>query len=304
MNKICEICREQKPSIRRPKTGEAICKPCFFESIETEVHQTIVSTSLFKRGEILALGASGGKDSTVLIHILNLLNKKYDYGLNLHLLAVDEGITGYRDDSLETVKRNEETYGIPLTIVSYTDLYGWSMDQVVQKVGLNNNCTYCGVFRRQALDKGARIVGATKIATGHNADDLAETILMNLLRGDHFRLGKCTEIVTGEEGDMPRCKPLKYIYEKEIVLYAHYKKLDYFSTECVYSPNAYRGYVREFIKDLERIRPRAILDVIHSGEVLKVESTAPDKRTCERCGNVASNKLCKACILLDKLSTS
>ncbi len=50
---------------------------------------------------------------------------------------------------------------------------------------------------------------------------------------------------------MPRCKPFKYTYEKEIVMYAFYKKLDYFSTECVYAPNAYRGFAREFLKDVE-----------------------------------------------------
>jgi hypothetical protein len=38
------------------------------------------------------------------------------YGLDLFLLSIDEGISGYRDDSLETVKRNEETYGIPLKV--------------------------------------------------------------------------------------------------------------------------------------------------------------------------------------------
>lgn len=40
------------------------------------------------------------------------------YGLNLFLLSIDEGISGYRDDSLETVKRNEETYGIPLKVLT------------------------------------------------------------------------------------------------------------------------------------------------------------------------------------------
>lgn len=43
-------------------------------------------------------------------------------------------------------------------------------------------------------------------------------------------------------------KPFKYTYEKEIVLYAYFKHLDYFSTECIYSPNAYRGFAREFLK--------------------------------------------------------
>jgi cytoplasmic tRNA 2-thiolation protein 1 len=39
---------------------------------------------------------------------MKLLNERHKYGLDLFLLSIDEGITGYRDDSLETVKRNEE----------------------------------------------------------------------------------------------------------------------------------------------------------------------------------------------------
>lgn len=46
-------------------------------------------------------------DSTVLAYVLSELNRQHNYGLDLFLLSVDEGITGYRDDSLETVKRNE-----------------------------------------------------------------------------------------------------------------------------------------------------------------------------------------------------
>lgn len=46
-------------------------------------------------------------DSTVLAYVLSELNRRHNYGLDLFLLSVDEGITGYRDDSLETVKRNE-----------------------------------------------------------------------------------------------------------------------------------------------------------------------------------------------------
>jgi cytoplasmic tRNA 2-thiolation protein 1 len=59
---------------------------------------------------------------------------------------------------------------------------------------------------------------------------------------------------------------LKFAYEKEIVLYAHHRKLEYFSTECIYSPEAFRGTARALIKDLERIRPSAILDIVRSGE--------------------------------------
>ena len=43
-------------------------------------------------------------------------------------------------------------YKIPLTVVSYKELYGWTMDEIVREVGTKNNCTFCGVFRRQVLN--------------------------------------------------------------------------------------------------------------------------------------------------------
>ena len=66
-------------------------------------------------------------DSTVLAHVMKLLNERHSYGLKLVLLSIDEGITGYRDDSLETVKRNQQQYELPLIILTYKELYGWSM---------------------------------------------------------------------------------------------------------------------------------------------------------------------------------
>lgn len=54
-----------------------LCKECFYQSLEDEVHQTIISNNLFKRGERVAIAASGGKDSTVLAHMMTLLNERH-----------------------------------------------------------------------------------------------------------------------------------------------------------------------------------------------------------------------------------
>ncbi|ONK61281.1 uncharacterized protein A4U43_C08F28070 [Asparagus officinalis] len=290
LGRLCSVCNERRAALKRPKTLEQICRECFYIVFEEEIHQVILSNNLFKPGERVAIGASGGKDSTVLAYVLNELNHRHNYGLDLFLLSVDEGITGYRDDSLETVKRNEIQYGLPLKVVSYKDLYGWTMDEIVKAIGLKNNCTFCGVFRRQALDRGAAYMKAEKIVTGHNADDIAETVILNILRGDIARLGRCTLITTGEDGPIPRCKPFKFCQMCEL--------------NSIYSPNAYRGFAREFVKDLECIRPRAILDIIRSGENFRISTSTkmPEQGTCMRCGYISSQKLCKACVLLDGLN--
>ncbi|CAL1676978.1 unnamed protein product [Lasius platythorax] len=268
--------------LKRPKTGDTLCKDCFFLAFETEIHDTIVNGKLFKPGNKVAIGASGGKDSTVLAYVLKTLNERHKYGLDLFLLSIDEGITGYRDDSLKTVAQNRDDYGIPLKILSYEELYGWTMDSIVTEIGRKNNCTFCGVFRRQALDRGAAILGVDCIVTGHNADDIAETVLMNVLRGDIARLQRCTSVITAGADSIMRCKPLKYAYEKEIVI----------------------GHARAFLKDLEKMRPSSIIDIIHSGEQLQVKDSVkmPERRNCTRCGFVSSQEICKACVLLEGLN--
>lgn len=173
-----------------------------------------------------------------------------------------------------------------------------------------------------------------KTPPGHNADDIAETVLLNLVRGDAPRLGRTASPVTGEGGPLPRVKPLARTYEKEIVLYAHFKSLDYFSTECVYSPFAARGATRDAVKAFEAVRPSAIAGLCRAAETLvprsggnggngggedggaggrkqcgaaagrrppaALQQTQP--RECARCGYMTSQPVCKACELLAGLN--
>jgi hypothetical protein len=58
----CQLCNAARALVKRPKTGQQVCKSCFFEVFETEVHNTIVEgKGIFTRGEKVAIGASGGK---------------------------------------------------------------------------------------------------------------------------------------------------------------------------------------------------------------------------------------------------
>ena len=251
--------------------------------------------------------------------------------MHLVLLSVDEGISGYRDDSLATVAQNKIDYGLELLVVSYQELFnGWTMDKIVKLVGLGTNCTFCGILRRAALELGARKLGVDFIATGHNADDIGETVLMNVLRGDLNRLKHCTDFATNDVSllqsfsnnnfvAVPRIKPFKYTFEKEIVMYAYFRKLLYFSTECTYAPGAFRGHARTFLKDLERLSPTYILNIIKSGEEMAkmIPNTSEEALyssivPCEKCGGMANLRrdeeepvvLCKACSVVLALDSN
>ncbi|CXH83164.1 cytoplasmic tRNA 2-thiolation protein 1, putative [Plasmodium berghei] len=375
---LCEQCNKNNVCILKPSNKEKLCKYCFLESFEDEVHTTILKKKMFEDNDKICIAVSGGKDSSVLTHVLVNIKKKYNYNWNLFLLAIDEGIKGYRDDSLKVVYKLEKLYNLPLSVLKFQDIFSYTMDDVVSYIGKKNNCTVCGVFRRQAMEKGALLFNATKLVTGHNADDLAETILMNMCRGDIDKLAKnindfmqkkknnnssltnysensntnvfsnsnnvldknevgssscvCKEKISIQsnkemekknkcnddiakisndntkyenkgDGFIPRLKPLMWSYEKEIVLYAYHLKLDFFSTECTYSPNSFRGNLRSFIKDLEIINPQIILNIIHSSEFFYFNTNIKKKlNTCIKCGAYTSNVVCKACLIVDGLN--
>ncbi|OAF66048.1 hypothetical protein A3Q56_06222 [Intoshia linei] len=289
--------------MKHAKIQQFLCKICFIKIFEEDVHQNVIENKLFSNGDTVAIGASGGKDSSVLIHVLKVLNDKYNYRIKIVLVSIDEGIKGYRDDSLLSVKKNCYDYNFDLFIVSFKQLYGWSMDEIVAKIGRKSNCTFCGVFRRQALDRAATHIKADKLVTGHNADDVAETIVMNMLRCDAARLSRCTNIITNDSIEMPRSKPMMYCYEKDIVMYAHFQKLKYFSTECTYFPNSFRGYARDYVKDLEKINPLSILNIISCAQNFDIKTSVriPTLKNCQQCNYVSSNNICAACKLINGL---
>lgn len=154
----------------------------------------------------------------------------------------------------------------------------------------------------------------------------AWTVYLDLYpRGGHYTTVKAFQVYLREGNRHVRVAQLCFPSKSHAVFrYAYFKKLDYFSTECIYSPDAYRGHARTFLKDLEAARPSAIIDIIHSGEAFEVseEVKATQKlqrwwpplnntrafinflsypETCKRCGYMSSNELCKACTLLEGL---
>ena len=79
MPKLCSACQLKPAAVMRyDKT--ILCRECFIRIFEDEVHKTITDYNIFQRGQKVAIGASGGKDSAVLAKVLQVLNERHDYG--------------------------------------------------------------------------------------------------------------------------------------------------------------------------------------------------------------------------------
>ena len=168
-------------------------------------------------------------------------------------------------------------------------------------------CSYCGVFRRKALNLAAQELEADVVATGHNMDDEAQTIMMNIMRGDGKRIARSNRSrdrpITGL---VPRIKPTTELTERDIVAYAHYHELPYHDVPCPYATEAYRNDLRNFLNDMEHKRPGTLTAILRSGESIASALTqVPNKssiNTCTICGDPSPAKVCKACRLLEELN--
>ena len=188
----CSKCHKEPSVYFRAYSGEYLCKKCFIRSIEEKAARTISKHSMIKYGERVAVGVSGGKDSLSLLYVLKRMFDDHDRKPeDLIAVTIDEGIEGYRDESLQIVKDFCNQLGVQGKILSYKDLFGVSMDDamVLRPSEKMSSCSMCGTFRRRAIDLAAESVGADIVATAHNLDDQLQTFMINLLAGDIERIG-------------------------------------------------------------------------------------------------------------------
>ncbi len=293
----CSLCGEPAV-VRLVEPERRLCAAHFIEDAEARVLAAVKRERMVSPGDRVAVGLSGGKDSTALLLLLHRLLPAP--GANLVAVTVDEGIAGYREETLRAARDLTGELGVEHRIVSFADLFGDDLDRLL--VGRESQgCTVCGVLRRRALVEGVRGTGATKLATGHNLDDEAQSVLMNVLRGDLPRLRQDTS--TGQPGHfIPRIKPLAVLSEKEIVTYLLLRGYFRDLPECPYAGTALRSEVRTMLAGLEHRHPGTMVRIIRfrDGVRRSISPAEPAKMlsTCRICGELTSGEVCQVCRLL------
>ena len=303
----------KKAVVELPYAGASFCKNCFLQHFARRIRKANKEFGLVRRGDVIAVAVSGGKDSSALLWSIRYLAQMAG-NVEVKPVLVDEGIKGYRDKAVLAARDACKKLGFELTVASFKKSFGRTLDELIvarnRKSGRKEGaCSYCGVLRRAALDNAAKDLGANKVALGHNADDLAQTFLMNLLRGEVVRNSRLrfTEDEGVAEGFVRRIRPLVFIPERECALFSTLQGLPFHLGACPYAGEAFRATVKDFLNDAEAEHPGVKLNLLNSFLALRKavgeQESKIKARPCMKCGRPSSGgSLCRACELLTRLS--
>jgi len=304
-NSTCTFCSTDA-IYTRENEGVSFCSKCLRQAVEEKVRKTITSNDMLEHDDRVAVGVSGGKDSLSLLRILVKLETRYPNS-TITAISVDEGIKGYRDEALRIARKACEQLGVRHVVVSYRDLFGTTMDELSGMHLRQTPCSYCGVFRRKAINRAAAMIGATKIATAHNLDDEIQTVLLNMLHGDPYRAIRSGPVLRDPRGKfLPRIKPLCEIPEKQVVMYAYLNGFDFQTVACPHGHEALRNDIRNFLNQMEQKHPGTKFTFQSSAKRLR-ELTARTMQVsqlneCAKCGDPTPNQLCEACLMLEAIT--
>ncbi|MCL2447971.1 MAG: tRNA lysidine(34) synthetase TilS [Polyangiaceae bacterium] len=206
----------------------------------TLVRSAIRTYGLVPRGSTVLVAVSGGPDSMALLHVLSGLRARLAFGLFAH--GVDHGLRPEAAAELDAAEAFARALDVPFARTKLRVSSGGNLQARAR------------AERWGALYDAAGRTSADRIATGHHADDRAETVLLRLLRGT--RLGGLA-VLPPRQGD--RIRPMVHARRSDIDAHVKRHRIPFCVDPSNADPRFLRARVRlELLPLLERLGPRIV----------------------------------------------
>jgi tRNA-5-methyluridine54 2-sulfurtransferase len=270
----------------------AFCRDCFLRHVREQVKRAIEAYDMLEPSDRVLVAVSGGKDSLALWDVL------LDMGYRAEGLYLGLGISEYSSRSREVVRAFAAEREARLVEVDLAREYGFDVPTAGRK-GSRSTCAVCGLSKRYVFNRTAREGGYDVIATGHNLDDEAATLLGNTLRWQTDYIARQFPVLDAEPGLARKVKPLYRLSELETAAYAFLRGIDYVIEECPLVAGNTQLRYKEAMNRLESASPgtkaQFFLGYLERAAPLFAEQDAVDLSACECCGQPTTGRFCAFC---------
>ena len=221
------------------------------------LRKAIIDYDMIKDGDHITVGISGGKDSIVLLALLNRYKSFSKEKFKLSAININMNFDKTSKEEVENLKTYCKSIDVPLYIVD-TNLAELLFDERKEK----RPCSLCSKMRRGALNTKANEIGANKIALGHHVDDALETLLLSLTH--EGRISTFPPVSYMSRTDKYVIRPMIYIEEKQISNCAKKFNLPIVFNPCPMDKHSEREYVKKLIASIDNDIPDARKQMIRA----------------------------------------
>jgi uncharacterized protein (TIGR00269 family) len=288
----CKRCG-QGAVIEIRRHNAAFCKDCFIVVVRNQVARAIDEYAMIGRDDRILVAVSGGKDSLALWDIL------LDAGYRADGLYLGLGIGEYSDRSHELCAGFAEARGATLLAVDLEASYGFDIPLAGRK-GSRSSCAVCGLSKRYVFNTEARRGEYDVIATGHNLDDEAATLLGNTLRWNVDYIARQSPVLPAETGLVRKVKPLHRLSELETAAYAFLRGIEYVVEECPLVAGNTQLRYKEAMNAIESRSPgtkaQFFLGYLDRGmPIFRTAEASVELVACANCGQPTTTTFCAFC---------
>lgn len=287
----CRRCRGPAVvEIRRHNA--AFCRDCFLRHVREQVKRAIASYHMLEADDRVLVAVSGGKDS------LGLWDVLLDLGYRASGLYLGLGIGAYSDRSGDLAHRFSAAREAELLTVDLEADYGFDVPTAGKRGG-RSTCAVCGLSKRYVFNRVALEHGFDVVATGHNLDDEAATLLGNTLRWQTEYIARQFPVLPAEQGLVKKVKPLFRLSELETAAYAFLRGIDYVVEECPLVGGNTQLRYKDAMNRLEAGSPgtkaQFLFGYLDRAAPLFARQDDATLGPCERCGQPTTGRFCAFC---------